>query len=102
MIKISEICVGITGYLLHHISIHPFSKNIKHSMLAHPNFNNISIENYKREQFPTFVLSDGEYITRSLNLLKVELIANIQCYLSIRKTQLHKKINAEEYCQHIC
>ena len=48
-------------------------------MLAHPDFNNISIDNYKRERFPTFMLADGAYITRSLNLVYVEVIAKITC-----------------------
>ena len=33
-------------------------------MLDHPDFNNISIENYKQEILPTFVLTGGVYVTR--------------------------------------
>ena len=47
-------------------------------MLAHPNFNNISIDNYKQEIFCTFSLGCGVYVTFSLNLVYVEVIANIQ------------------------
>ena len=48
-------------------------------MLAHPDFNKISIDNYGLEIFPKFTLSGCVYVTRSLNWLYVELIAKIQC-----------------------
>ena len=48
-------------------------------MLYHPDFNDVSIDTYRLEIFPTFMLSDGVYITCSLNWENLEVIANIQC-----------------------
>ena len=36
-------------------------------MLVHPDFNEISIDTYKWERLPTFMLADGVYITLPLN-----------------------------------
>ena len=48
-------------------------------MLAHTDFKNISIDTYKKEILPTFMLAYGVYITPLLNRLNVEVISNIQC-----------------------
>ena len=37
------------------------------------------------------MLADGEYITRSFNIINVEVIAKIKCCISKRKAQLHEK-----------
>ena len=47
-------------------------------MLAHPNFNYISIETYKQEILPTFMTYDCVYRTFSFNGVNVEVVANIQ------------------------
>ena len=60
-------------------------------MLYNPYDNNISIDNYKQEIFMTFMLALHLYVTHSLNFVYVEVIANIQCYLSTRETQFNKK-----------
>ena len=62
-------------------------------MLAHPYIRKFSIDNYKHKILQTFMLPDGEYITRSLDCLNVKEISNIQCQLSTRKTMCYKKIN---------
>ena len=66
MIKIADIYVSISGYLLQQINIHQCKKNIQHSMLDHLDFNDMSIEPYKREIFPTLLLAYGVYITHRL------------------------------------
>ena len=66
MIKIYEICVSITKYLLQQINIRWRNKNIQHSMLARPDFNDVSIKNYKREKF-RHLCYQMVYITHSLN-----------------------------------
>ena len=48
-------------------------------MLAHTDNKTNSINNYKNEILPKHLLVDGVYITRTLNILYVEEIANIQC-----------------------
>ena len=48
-------------------------------MLDNPDYNNISIEKYKQEILTTFMVALREYVTRSLNLLYMEVIDNIQC-----------------------
>ena len=47
MIKSANIYVITTGYLLNTIIFYHWMKNIQHSMLNHPDLNNISIEIYK-------------------------------------------------------
>ena len=42
------------------------------SLLYSPDFDDISIENYKRETFPTFMLADGVYVNRSLSLVYIQ------------------------------
>ena len=91
MIIISNIYVINTGSLLHMINISWCSKNSQHYMLPHPNVDKISINNYKQEILPTFMLENCVYVTRSLNWVYVELISNIQCYIYKKKTQFHKK-----------
>ena len=46
-------------------------------MLYRPNFNNIHIDYYKQRKLLEFMLAYGVYVIRSLNLLYVEVIANI-------------------------
>ena len=65
MIKIDDIYARTTGYLIQHIHVHWCMQNSQHSMFAHPDFNNILIDNYNREILLTFMLADGVYITRS-------------------------------------
>ena len=79
MIQIADIYVSTTGYLLHMINIRQYRLNSQHYLLAHHDSNRISIDNYKRNIFPTFMLADGVYNTRSLNLLYMEVLVNIQC-----------------------
>ena len=47
-------------------------------MLGNTEYNNISIENDKREMLLTFMLSWLVYSTRSLTLVYMEVMANIQ------------------------
>ena len=91
MMKFSNVYVSITGYLLQQINIHQCKEKSQHYMLAHPDFNKISTDTYKQEIFLTFMLSGVTYITCPLNPVKVEVIANIQCFLPTRKVLLHKK-----------
>ena len=77
-INIYDIDVSTTGCLL------PQNNSrcniyIQHDMSDRPDFNNISIDNYKPEIFPTFLLAYCVYITRSLNRVFVEVISNIEC-----------------------
>ena len=65
--KISNIYVSITGYLLKVIDTNWCRKNSQHYMLAYTDFNHNSIDTHKQVIFPTFMLEDGVYITRSLN-----------------------------------
>ena len=67
MIKVAEIYVITSGSLLHQINISWCRGNSQHSMLAHPDSNKFSIDNYKREIFPKFMLEDCVYATRSLS-----------------------------------
>ena len=60
-------------------------------MLSSTYFNNNSIQTYQEEIFPSLMLADGVLITSTLNWLKAKVIANIWCYLSRRKTLLHKE-----------
>ena len=48
MIKVSDIYVSTTGPVHWLINICLFRKTSQHYILAHPDYNNISIENYKR------------------------------------------------------
>ena len=79
MIKIADIYVGTNESLLQQINIIWCRENSQHSISNLPNFNNTSIDNYKQEKFPTFMLAYGVYITCSLNWVHVGVIANTQC-----------------------
>ena len=68
MIEIFDIYVSITIYLLQYIYIILGWKNIQHSMLANPDYNKISIENYYQEIFQIFMLALCLYITCSLTI----------------------------------
>ena len=72
-------------------------------MLAHPYFNDITIDTYKKNIFLTFMLSYGAYITSWLSWVNVEVKANIHCQLYTRKTPLHKKItnNSQYVCYYL-
>ena len=65
--KISDVYVRINKYLLQKIDIHRGKENSQHFMLAHHYFSNISIEDYKQETFPTFMLEYSVNITHQLN-----------------------------------
>ena len=51
-------------------------------MLANPDYNNISIENYKWKILQIFMLALYVYATRPLTLVYTEVMANIQCQIS--------------------
>ena len=53
MIKITDIYVGTTLFLLQQINFCWCRHNIQHSMLADREFNNIAIEHYRQERFLT-------------------------------------------------
>ena len=78
MIKIYEIYVSTTGSQLQIIYICWFRENIQHSMLDNHNYNNLSIENYKREILPTFMLALHVYFTHSLTLVYLKVIVDNQ------------------------
>ena len=54
--------------------IHWESNNIQHSMLSNPENNNISIHNYYKEIFPTFMLALWLFIIRLLTVVYLKLI----------------------------
>ena len=74
--------VSINAYLLHLTYICWGRQNFHHSMLANSGYNNISIENYNQEIMNIFMLSLRLYVTSSLALVYLEIISNIQCYIS--------------------
>ena len=59
-------------------------------MLYNPEYNNISIDNYWCEILQKFMLALFVYVTRSLNLVYLEVIATIQCWILKRKSQFIK------------
>ena len=65
--NVYEICVSTTGYPIQMIYIFQCKGNSQHSMSYNPDFSNISMENYKREILPTFMLALRLYVIRSLN-----------------------------------
>ena len=67
------------GYLLQMISLCWCRGNIQHSMLANPDYNNISLEIYNWETFLKFMLVLCVFITSSLTQVYVEVIFNNQC-----------------------
>ena len=58
-------------------------------MLAHTVLHKISIDTYKWDIFPRFMLTYRVYITLPLIWVKVEVIENIKGYISTRKTPLY-------------
>ena len=93
MLKFSGIYVSTTGYLLHLIYFRECCKNSQQYMLDNPDFNNISIENYKWERLPVFMLSLYVFVASLLTLVYAEVIANIQCYLFYKRNTVLQKIN---------
>ena len=77
--KIANIYIRISGYLIQGINIHLLRTNSQHFILAAPVFHDISFDTYKQERFLIYMLSCSLYITSSLNRVKVEEISNIQC-----------------------
>ena len=67
MIKIYNIYDSTTWSLLPQINIYRRRENIQHSMLYNTDLNYNSIDTYKQEIFPTFILAYCIHITRSLN-----------------------------------
>ena len=67
MIKIPGIYVSTNWSLNQKINISWYRKISQHFMLDHPDFNNISIDNYIQERFPTLKLADVLYVACSLN-----------------------------------
>ena len=55
-------------------------RNSQHYMLPNPYYNNISINNYKREILPKFMLTLHAYVTSSLTLLYMKIIAKEYCH----------------------
>ena len=49
-----------------------------------------TLTTYKRARLTIFMLADNLFITCSLNWLKLEVISNIQCYVFIWITLLHR------------
>ena len=76
--------------------------NFQHSMLFNHDYNNISIDNYKREMFQTFMLTLRVYVTYSLTLVYLEVISKIQYQLFTRNLFIYLQRNAKEYDQQIC
>ena len=73
-----------TGYLPQMINICWCRKYSLNYMLANPDFNNNLIDNYKQERFPTFMFVLWLCVFRCF-------FAKIQCYLSTKRRQFHKK-----------
>ena len=90
-IKISDIYVNTTGFLLQLINFRRCRKNSQHSMLANPDFNNISIDDYKQYILPKFMFELCVFVTSSLTILYVEVIDNIKYYIFTRKHSFTKK-----------
>ena len=89
---VAKMYVSTIGHLLQIIYFRWCRENSQNYMLAHPNFNHSSMENYKREIFPTFMLALLLYVIHSLNWLYTEVIANIQCYIPTRKYRLTENV----------
>ena len=77
MIKIYDIYVRTTGFLLQPIDFFRCKKHSQHSMLANPDFKNILIHYLKQEILQTFMLAFCLYITSSFTIIYLEVIANI-------------------------
>ena len=76
--NVADIYVRTTGYLLPIIHFLQCRKNSQHSMSANTDFNNISMDKYKQEIFPTFVLALQLYVIPSFTLLYLEVISSIK------------------------
>ena len=63
MIKIADIYISNTGYLLQLIEFQNYKKNRQHYILDNPDYSNISIDNYKRVKFPTFMFALFVFVT---------------------------------------
>ena len=106
MIKINDIYVSINASLFDYIYISIYirwgRKHIQHSMLSHPAHNNISINNYYQERLQTFMLSEWLFITRSLNILYLEVITNFPCQICTINSLFYYRRNDKECFQQIC
>ena len=91
MIKITDIYVSITVFLLQLIYICWDTKNRQYSMLANYDYKNISIENYKREALHAFMLVLCLSVTRSSTLVYLQVKYNIKCYIFQRRNTIFKK-----------
>ena len=100
--EICRHCFSVTGYHLQGLISCWCIQNSQHYMLALTVFNNISVYTYWGERLPIFMFEDGLYISCTFNLLKVEEIPNIQCWLSTSKTLLYEKILYKKYFKHWC
>ena len=91
MIKISNIYVSITVSLFNYIYIYICwgIKHIQHSMLAHPEYNNISINNYYQVILQTFMLAEWLFIACSLNTFYPEVITNFQSHICTINSQYY-------------
>ena len=91
MIKITDIYVSITVFLLQLIYICWDTKNRQYSMLANYDYKNISIENYKWEALHAFMLVLCLSVTRSSTLVYLQVKYNIKCYIFQRRNTIFKK-----------
>ena len=76
-ILITDIYFSITFSLIQLIYIRCRWKNIQRSILANTDFNNISIDNYKREILQIFISAFFVFVTSSLPLVYLEVISKI-------------------------
>ena len=85
MIKISGIYVGTTGYILQMINISWCRGNSQHSMSDNTYFNHISMEKYKQEILPKFMLAIfiGIYFFVKLCIICGNLTLNVGYYSQI-------------------
>ena len=74
MIKIGDVYVSITVYLLQIIYICLGSGNRQHQMLANPEYNNISVDNYYQDILQIFLKN-----FLNMSPLHILVIYNIQC-----------------------
>ena len=67
------------------------NKLICKKMLANTDYKKIPIRNYYQEILQTFMLELRVFVTTSSTLLYLEVIYNIQCYISQRKNRFTNK-----------
>ena len=91
MMKNSNIYVMIAGYIFQGIYIHPKRINSQHFMVVFPLSQKFQLTHTKNERFLEFMLEDRVYTICPLDWVKVEIIANIQCYIYARKIHFTKK-----------